>query len=444
MQLFIYLTFIAVFSLDFLHRYGIIPRQVTWLPELLSIGAFIAVVFVVTKKKDVEIGLGYWIIFAFMTLHLTSGVVLNEVSSPVLISGLRTYLKYIPFFFIPVVFAFSGGDIKKQLNLLLILTLVQFPIAIYQRFVESAGLRTGDIVRGTLNTSSLLSVYLLSAFAILLAFYLKKKISLKVFALLALIFLIPTTLNETKGTVLLLPFAVLLPAFFSDMGKRRLRSMTSAIAVGGLFLMIFSFSYNHFYGSHYTLAGFYTDEAKLQKKLAPKASGISEEEGRLDVIIAPFKEFSDEPFKLLYGLGIGNVGESFLGANYSGAYNEQYGDKMYLAFANIIWETGVLGAILIMLLWAKISSDAIWLRKQTGITSIIALGWIGVMGVLFVSLFYKNIINQNAIGYLFWYFAGLMASERVRLGHLALYGKQQPDADLYTPSNPKTSMATDK
>lgn len=332
-----------------------------------------------------------------------------------LISGARIYLKYVPFFFIPLVFSFSTREIKNLLYLLLAFSLFQLPIAIYQRFVESGGAISGDLVRGTLPTSSLLSVYLLCVFSIVFAFYLKKQLSLKLFVSLSFLLLIPTAINDTKGTVILLPIAVFLPALFSDMNKRKFtRLFGASLACLGI-LAMFSFGYNQLYGEKHTVAEFFTDEYALQKKLAPKVSGIEPyREGRIDVIIAPFIEFSDQPFKLLYGLGAGNVGESFLGDRYTGAYHSEYGNRMYLAMANLILETGLLGVLLVMIFWAKISKDAFRLRTHSGLEGAIALGWLGVMGILFLSLFYKNIINVNVIGYLFWFFAGYIASESLK------------------------------
>ena len=82
----------------------------------------------------------------------------------------RTFILGLPFFFLPAVYKFSDRDIAKQFKFLLICTIIQLPVAVYQRFIESKGLLSGDAVRGTLNNSSTLSVFLVCAIALLLAF----------------------------------------------------------------------------------------------------------------------------------------------------------------------------------------------------------------------------------------------------------------------------------
>jgi hypothetical protein len=414
MQYFIYLSFLCALLLDFLSRYQLIPHQATWAPEILSMVAAILVVFEIIRKKNLCIGVGYLIVFGLLGLDLLSGVLLNHVPLLVQVSGIRIYLKYLPFFFIPLVYPFSDVDIRKQLYLLLSLALFQVPVSLYQRFVQSSGLVTGDYVRGTLGTSSQLSIFLICVFSILFGFFLKKKLSLRQFLLLTLLVLFPTTVNETKGTVLLLPLAVLLPAFFNESGRKRYSQLFGATVIGVVVLAGFSQMYDYFFPSRHELVEFYTSE-QLVKNLAPNLSGLQEDsEGRVDVLVMPFRVLSSDPFKLAYGLGIGNVGESFLGESFSGEYSREYGDKMYLAFAQLTWETGLFGILFVLVLFLKIFLDAVALRHHESLVGVLALGWLGVLGVIFISLFYKNIISVNGISYLFWYFSGYIAAMKWR------------------------------
>ena len=56
--------------------------------------------------------------------------------------------------------------------------------------------------------SSMLSIFLICVVAVLMGMYLRKQITGKALAVLFLLLLIPTTINETKGTLVLLPIAL--------------------------------------------------------------------------------------------------------------------------------------------------------------------------------------------------------------------------------------------
>lgn len=415
MQLIVYAIILSIFSVGTFYRYEFVPRYITWMPELLSLVTLIVVVLHWLRNKQVNIGLPYLVLFMLLVIHIICGVVVNEVSSGPLFTAMRVYFKYIPLFFLPLVYEFSETQLKGQLRLLIYLTALQLPIAIYQRFFESVGLDTGDFVRGTIGTSGILSIYLISAFGLLLGFYLRKWISKPVFIIGAAIFLLPTTLNETKATVILLPIAIVLPVLISAQ-KGRLKNLLGLGALGIGFLAAFSLTYEHFYPTRHSVVEFYTSAENLQKNLAPGASGYSaNRQGRLDVLLAPFNEFGNDPVKLMFGLGVGNNQESFLGEKFSGKYYKKFGSMMYLAFANMVWEIGLLGTLLMLAFWVKVFGDTLYVSRIKGFNGAIALGWISVMGVLFLSLFYKNIITNNVVGYLFWFYSGYIVGVRFKM-----------------------------
>jgi hypothetical protein len=140
MQALVYLLFLSVFSLDALHRYGVISRHLTWLPEVISLIALLIVIAYGARNKTVNLSIAYLVIFGLLAVHIVCGVILNSVSTGPIVTGIRTYLKYLPFFFLPIVYEFTPQEMKRQLQLLLIIALAQLPIALYQRLVESAGL----------------------------------------------------------------------------------------------------------------------------------------------------------------------------------------------------------------------------------------------------------------------------------------------------------------
>lgn len=419
MQFFIYALFVSIFFFEFLERYGLSLRQLTWLPELLSISILIMIViYLLPKIKVIYLSPWYLVIFMLLAMEFAAGVILNQVPTNIVFLGIRNYLKYIPFFFLPVVYAFSDDKIKNQLKALLAIALIQIPVAMYQRFVESPGIATGDYVRGTFNSSSHLSIYLICIISILVAFRSRKEISLPVTILLGAALLFPTTINETKGTLMLLPVALMVPLLLSQGSSGMIKRLLSMIFALGVFLAIFVPVYDHFMSSKYdkSISHYVTEEGRLMTWLAPQTADIEGQEhriGRIDVILSPFNEI-DEPFKLLFGLGIGNVSESFLGEEFNGVYFDDYGHLMYLAFSHMVWEIGIIGTLLVLLLWFKIAMDAWHMRRVDGIIGTLATGWLGVMAVLTLSLMYKDIITAQALSYLFWFYGGYIATMRAR------------------------------
>jgi hypothetical protein len=125
-----------------------------------------------------------------------------------MLAGVRSYIKFLPFFLLPIVHRFTARQLQTQLVFLLMLALLQTPLAFYQRFVEFAdSMHTGDPVRGTLTTSSGMSMFLVCAIAGVVVAYLHGRLRLRTMLLIAAWLFAATTINETKATLLLLPVA---------------------------------------------------------------------------------------------------------------------------------------------------------------------------------------------------------------------------------------------
>jgi hypothetical protein len=305
-------------------------------------------------------------------------------------AGLRVYFKYLPFFLLPAVYEFSDDEIKKQLKLVLGLALLQFPLVLYQRFIKYAGVSTGDYVTGTLNISSILSIFLISTISVVYSFYLKELISKKtLFALLLLLF-IPTTLNETKGSFFLLPFAFLLP-----------KAGSSENTFMDLFTegRIISYLYK----------GIDIDYTQGERS-------VEDEVGRVDSYVLAINKLSDDYTKLFMGLGIGNVGPSFY-RPFTGEYSTRYAryGPNITTVAYLLWEIGIIGLLLVLVTCYLFFKDAQYLSRENNVVGAIALGWTGVVAISVLSMGYKSLLPFNVIGYLFFYFSGYIVSTKLRL-----------------------------
>jgi hypothetical protein len=181
----------------------------------------------------------------------------------------------------------------------------------------------------------------------------------------------------------------------------------------GIFIPI----YDHYQKPRYGVGikEFYTSEDGVQRSLY---RGVGEDNlfylrpGRVDAVILPLEILGQEPFKLILGLGIGNVSRSFL-KGFEGEYTK-YEILVRGSLSNLLWEIGILGVILFLAFFWFVFFDAKRLRFSNDLSGAIALGWLGVVIILVLSLFYINYMHRNVIVYLFWYISGYIAAESCR------------------------------
>jgi len=436
MNLLPYLLFISIFFLEYLEKdLHLLNRLATWSPEILSAAVLFFVLLRMAYTKVFFMQAKYIILFSLLIVHILGGIIMNAVPEGAIFAGIRFYFKFVPFFLLHAIYQYSDEQIKLQFKFLILFALLQAPVAIFQRFVQYSHLTTGDVVTGTLIISSILSIVLISIITVLLAFYLKKKISGKLAIFLSLILFFPAAINETKGTVILLPFAMFSVLMFlantREMRKKILTISILCVVSGAIFVGMYDILYKGKQKNEISLTTFFTNpdsiipylysEIDIDPKLlkprkeqiaAPMATDESlKHQRRLDRIIAPVILLSSEPLKLIMGLGIGNVSPSFI-SGFGGEYahlQDLLGARTTV-ISHLIWELGFIGVMLFIIFFIFILKDSIRLSKDEGIIGSLAAGWIGVVVIMLFSLPYKNILEFNVIGYLFWYFSGYIAA----------------------------------
>jgi len=431
MQSLIYFLFLSIFLFGFFNDIGIIPRALTYVPEMISGLMFIIILLQASKQRIIMISIGYWVLFLIIAIEILLGIILNNTPSGAIFAGLRAYLKYIPFFFLAAVYRFSENDIKKQLLLLLGLSILQLPVSIMQRIFTEEGYHGGDRVIGTIGGSGLLSIYLVCVFGVIFGFYLKGMLTRRAIIWMLASVSLPTMLNETKATLFILPFAILIPVLSMESGIQKARALRLSAIIFGVFVLVFIPIYDYFiwerYG--YGLLTFFTMEGRLMGYLAPSLSGAGLGEsiriGRVDALLMPFVELSHDPTKLLLGLGIGNVSISFLGKRFSGEFMEQYDPFLYGSLTKLQWEIGIVGIVLIIILLYMLYRDARFVSKNKGISGAFALGWTPVPILMIFALLYSQVIANNIISYLFWYLSGYIMAEAAR-SKMSLLNKNIP------------------
>jgi hypothetical protein len=421
-----FLTMLIILTVSFatyLAGVHVLPSAAKFVPEILSLVVAAYIVLAGPRQRFRLIPAGYWLIFIAISLVILCGAFINAPAPGPLMGGIRFYLRAIPMFFLPAVYHFSEDDLKKQLRLLVWIAVVQLPIAVYQRYQVILQHRwTGDPVFGTMQISSILSIFLIGVICVAAAMMLRGRLTKLKFFWLFVICVIPTTINETKGTVLLLPLGLIATLLVGSPPRRRLRIAVSALTLVAVFGALYIPIYNYFASVNnpypYTVEQFFSSKKYISHYLDKQSDlGSAGEVGRIDSLVVPLQTFASDPIKLVFGVGAGNASVSSLGQNYTGQYYGVLGRYGAMSSgATFIIEIGVLGLLLLMsLYWMILRDTFVVALYDSTIVGDIALGWLGFTLVIIVSTFYKSLQAFESLSYLFWYFSGLIVAQRMRL-----------------------------
>ena len=398
---------------------GWLPKLMTFLPEVFGIVAAAYVVAVGVRSRFRYVRSQYWLVFGLLAVVVGCGLLVNALDSGPLFAGIRTYLRAMPLFFLPAVLAIEDRRLRTQFLLILAAALVQFPIALSQRLQVQAESRTsGDTVVGSLVTSPVLSIFLICTACVLTGLFLRRRLKAAWFLPLLLLVLAPTTLNETKATLVLLPVGLFTTFVVGSWRGAKLRNALVATGVLAIFGAIFVPVYDHFMKPRwgYGLVDFLMMEGRVERYLMRGAQVGDTKAGKLDGVVVPVTELAREPAQLAFGLGIGNASDSALGRQFTGEYFDRFEPFLQSTASALILETGLLGLGLVLMLYLMIFRDARAVaHHDPGLSGALAVGWSGVVAVIGVATFYTEMMASSAISFLFWYFSGVVVARRMRL-----------------------------
>ncbi len=433
MQRLILLMIVVATTFDFLargdswERFAVLPREAKFVGELLGAIAVVAVAAVGARSRFQFVRPAYWLAFAALLFIVVCGVIVNDVDVGPIFAGIRGYCRAIPWFFVAAVYAFTEPEVKKQLHLLLVVSLLQVPLAIEQRIRtmyfgkgSSATLNfSGDFTTGTFANSATLSIFMMSGMCLLVALLVRKKVSMARFAILFPVLLVPTLINETKATVFLLPLGLMVAFIAAAMPGRRLRAFINGSALVLVVGMVFVPVYNQFRSeSQPGILEFLMDPEVAEEYLWKKEEiGTAREKpaGRIDSIVVPLRHLSEDPAHLAFGFGVGNATDSALGSAFVGRYADVFAPFMTTAFARIVLELGVLGLSLVLaLMWMIYRDCRVVANLDDGILGALGAALAGITAVMVVTLVYRDLTNQMSMSFLFWFYAGLVSAHRMR------------------------------
>ncbi len=424
MLIFVSVILIVAFVGEYLLITLGVPKAIATVPlELLSGITVLVVIARAISKKTVALHFKYILVFSFLLLLIMAGLIINQVQPGSIFYGIRAYFRFLPFFFIPVVYQFSDEQIKKFLMLVFFLILIQIPFTFYQRFIEFRHLVTGDVITGTFPGAGMLAICSIIPIIFLITSYLREKISLKLLLVLAPLFIIPAALNETKAALFFLPLLLIGPILFIENRREKLKKIFPVIISGSVFIILFVVIYNINYNRHYggNILNMIFEEGHIEGYLSrgatTKSDGTKEGEvGRLDSVSLPFQVFSNQPIKYLFGVGIGNAISKHTSELTAGSYSykfRKHRGQMTVA-SQLIWEIGLVGFLIIILILFLIFRDCLALRHGDHTENDIALSWITVLFIMLIMLFYNNSMATQQIGFLFWFLSGYVVAQRYR------------------------------
>lgn len=403
---------------EYIAGFGL-PGLFSYTPELSAILASIAVVVLASRFGIPPIRPAYLVLLSLIAMHLLFGIVANGVQPGTVIVGSRIYLRAIPFFILALLSPPTETELRSQFVVVLALGILQLPIAVYQRVATMARdtteikfLTTGDWTHGTLLNSAVLSIFLICLASVVFAMYLRRTLRLAVALPCLAALLVPTMINETKATLVLIPLAVLAVALAHGSQDRK-KAIISATVFVALFTVIFVPTYDYFIKPRwgYGIIEFITMEGRIENYLSKDADiGTTEAVGRLDSLKLPVTTLKDDPVALWLGLGLGSVTESTFGDGYTGAYYTRYGSVLGPTVSRLLWEIGLAGTCLLFGLFVLIFRDSIRLHSASGAYGLLAHGWIAVLPIVFIGMFYKELILSPAISILFWYYCGCLVA----------------------------------
>lgn len=420
MQFVVIALIFATIIVEFLGETGILPKAVSFAPELLGGIALLYVIVEGSRTRFRYVRGVYWLVFGAFGMHALFGLLVNNVEPGPIIMGLRYFLRAISLFFLPAIFSFNDEQIKTQFRWILALSFLQAPLAIYQSTLPDV---TGDAISGTLLQTGFLSPFLVCVGCMLTALWIRKQIAFGSYVVMLLVVLLPTAINETKVTLLILPIGMMAVLSLGAPRGMRLRYMGMAAAFCAALLTIFVSVYTYTQRDapvKVDLSTFFTEgtyKTYLDNDTGLGEVGIGEANyiGRVNQLIVPLKFVARDPVTLWFGLGLGNASLTPLGPQYNGQYGLLFENFMALTATRLILETGIGGlAISLLLMWLVYRDARVVSDHDDGFRSAIAAGWVGISAVMVITVFYSDTVVCSVLSYLYWYLSGFVAAERMR------------------------------
>lgn len=254
---------------------------------------------------------------------------------------------------------------------------------------------------------------MVSGVAVLTVLYVKRRLSLPVLLIATAFLLLPTTLNETKATVVMLPIAMLVPLFCirkSERPFRRLLPLATVFAATGIvFVSVYNTLLQEYRDPEGSIQEFWLEGGLYDYVYKGSVEG-DHRVGRLDSLQLAVRGISESPLRAAFGLGIGNVSPAQL-PGFGGDYAHYY-DAYKIAFTQLsmlLWNLGFMGPVLFGFFFMAVFRDALLLARSEGDNAYLGQVWAPVTLIAAMCFLYKPILTMNEIAFPFMFYAGVVA-----------------------------------
>jgi hypothetical protein len=398
-----------------------VPSSFAYLSDLLSgiVALCVAARLVATRRLYVE--KHYVLLFCGIGLAMLCTILWQAPSAGAVTMGLRHYFKLLPLLLLPAVFEFTPRQLKVQLAVVVLIFLLQAPIALYQRFIEYASeMHNGDLITGSFGSSGALGFLMAGGIAFVTCAYLRGQIRLVTMMLATAFFAVPTMINETKVAIALIPLVLLVALLFMADRRQALRKMAPVLGAGVLALVAFVSVYDFIaeYNAYNTPMRDFLTEKQLRDYLFTGKSSAVEigYVGRADSIALAVDRLSRDPIDFTFGLGPGNVSQSSI-SGFEGAYvryNTLYGVEQ-TEVSRLLWELGLVGTLAFGLLLWFLFFDSWWLSRQPGFFGYLGHAWVACTALALVGFFYASVLGLDELSAPFWFFSGVVLATKARM-----------------------------
>jgi len=414
----IVVVIMSVFLFDWLSDVaGVLPRQMTWLPELVIAVLFLKV-YVVTLKHGrlprVPINKA---VLVFVLFGLVSAVI-NDASPFVTFLGFRNYLKYVLLFYVVSCLDFHEVFLRRMILCVIGSAFLQIPVAVLQKYylsVMPSDLISGDLIGGTLgaHTSGILTIFLLCTISLLIGFFYTYRKKRLVCVIGIMLLFIPMGLNETKITFFLTPLVVLFlmrKEIFKRCGKTVAVFILSALLLAATYKV-----YTHFYSEKVNIDDFLFSPDYLKEYLLTEYDYLDGSLKRVPAVIFAHEQITSHLSSTVLGVGPGNASDSFFSEGVGRYYRMHEGLKVdKVQVSRMLFEFGYVGfGIFLYLIYRVYRANRTWRsHAEDRFWKAISFGFEGIVFILVTTMVYANSFIVDSLAFTFWFVAGSLTAIR--------------------------------
>jgi len=393
-----YIIMFSVFFADWLMGLGLIPPEMTLLPEVALLIVTVKIIILrINDRKFIKTSITVPILFlVFWGLIST---LINSQNIVTTIIGFRFDLKYVLMFFVIINLNPDERFFKRMIFTLIVLLLIQIPVALVKLTIYGQGewaIGTYGVHIGTYST-----ILPLVAISIFLGFFVHEKPRLR-YIIVLLLFFVFSIIGGKRAFVFL---AVLLYLFlFWQSGKKnfaKLSILAPVVMVGVLACIYFIPSLNPALKNPRHLMDFSVSYSTAYSVETGKSIG------RASTLVEAYKVSTENPVNFLLGFGPGSMAESYIKEFEGKRRNELpmwYGLSQWIKMS---LEYGWVGALLFLWLFIPLfranrrffssTTDRYW--------KAISFGFNGILFTYLMGFFYAVVFRLDLSAFIFWFFA---------------------------------------